>query len=335
MQNKVKIIADEMGNVIRQSSTSSEYGYVRLQHDRVTFGITGYENCQQLSTLLHGKLEDLQSLGLGSMETIPGRIIIKEQLAPFSQNDPDRDLKYAGDTGIICCVDGEPIYRTTFYVADATSQDVLIKMNNTQQVDNEVNESFMLLFVNCNFKELLKSTRNLIESNIKSQLIFYYAGLAAQELEHNNMAKEWYTIALKLKDGMNIFGGGPTRIFVLNNLSNLLFDLGEFQNCHNNCQDFLSLSSSFSKPFLHVFRVNNYYLSAASICNLYRDFNPAINQNNMLGQMKVFKIKKELHSALQHIDEAIRLTLEVVVNDGNYFLDDYKSVQKKIIELMS
>jgi hypothetical protein len=55
----------------------------------------------------------------------------------------------------------------------------------------------------------------------------------------------------------------------------------------------------------------------------------------MLGQMKVFKIKKELHSALQHIDEAIRLTLEVVVNDGNYFLDDYKSVQKKIIELMS
>ena len=140
MQSKVNIIADDMGNVIRQSSTSSDYGFVRLQQDRVTFGNNGWVKKSNISTLLHGKLEDLQSLGLGSMETITGRIVIKEQLTSFSQNDPDRDLKYAGDTGIICCVDGEPIYRKTFYVADATSQDVLVAHNNGDAI-KEANAS--------------------------------------------------------------------------------------------------------------------------------------------------------------------------------------------------
>ena len=134
MQSKVNIIADDMGNVIRQSSTSSDYGFVRLQQDRVTFGNNGWVKKSNISTLLHGKLEDLQSLGLGSMETIPGRIVIKEQLTSFSQNDPDRDLKYAGDTGIICCVDGQPIYRKTFYVADTTAEDVLLAHTNGSDI---------------------------------------------------------------------------------------------------------------------------------------------------------------------------------------------------------
>jgi hypothetical protein len=140
MQSKVNIVADDMGNVIRQSSTSSEYGFVRLQQDRVTFGNNGWVKKSNISTLLHGKLEDLQSLGLDTMATIPGRIVIKEQLTPFNQNNPDRDLKYAGDTGIICCVDGEPIYRKTFYVADAASQDVLVAHNNSDAI-KEANAS--------------------------------------------------------------------------------------------------------------------------------------------------------------------------------------------------
>jgi len=34
MQNQVNIIADDMGNVVRQSSSNSEYGYVRLTQKR-------------------------------------------------------------------------------------------------------------------------------------------------------------------------------------------------------------------------------------------------------------------------------------------------------------
>jgi hypothetical protein len=130
MQSKVNILADDMGNVVRQSNSNPEFGHVRLQQTRVTFGNTGWVKKSNISTLLHGKLEDLKEMGLESMNSLPGKIIIKEQLEPFNANDGDRDYKMAGDTGIVCCVDGQPIYRKTFYVADVTAQDVLIAHNN-------------------------------------------------------------------------------------------------------------------------------------------------------------------------------------------------------------
>lgn len=134
MQSKVNIIADDMGNVIRQSSTNSEYAHVRLEQQRVTFGNTGWVKKSVLSALLHGKLEDLQSLELENLKSLPGKIIVKESLEPFSKTDPDRDYKYAGNTGIICCQDGQPIYRKTFYVSDTTAEDVLVAHTNGQDI---------------------------------------------------------------------------------------------------------------------------------------------------------------------------------------------------------
>jgi hypothetical protein len=130
MQSKVNILADDMGNVVRQSNSNPEFGHVRLQQTRVTFGNSGWVKKSNISTLLHGKLEDLKDMGLELMDSLPGKIIIKEQLKAFSANNGDRDYKIAGQTGIICCVDGQPIYRKTFFVADATAQDVLIAHNN-------------------------------------------------------------------------------------------------------------------------------------------------------------------------------------------------------------
>ena len=42
MQKQVQILADDMGNVIRQSNNNSEYGYIRLQQSRVSFGTGGW-----------------------------------------------------------------------------------------------------------------------------------------------------------------------------------------------------------------------------------------------------------------------------------------------------
>ena len=134
MQTKVNIIADDMGNVIRQSSTNSEFGHIRLQQERVTFGNTNWVKRSVLSTLLHGKLSDLQSLGLTDKTTLPGKIVIKESLEPFNTTDAERDYKYAGETGIICCQDGQPIYRKTFYVTDTTAEDILVAHTNGQDI---------------------------------------------------------------------------------------------------------------------------------------------------------------------------------------------------------
>lgn len=130
MNSKVNIIADDKGNVVRQSNSNSEFGHVRLVQTRVTFGNSGWVKKSNISTLLHGKLEDLQEMNLEALEFLPGKIIIKEQLEAFNVNDGDRDLKMAGDTGIVCCVEGQPIYRKTFFVVDTTAQDVLIAHDN-------------------------------------------------------------------------------------------------------------------------------------------------------------------------------------------------------------
>lgn len=134
MQSKVNVCADDMGNVINQSKNNSEYGYVRLQQVRVTFGNNGWVKKSNVSTLLQGKVEDLQSLNFKAGDEIAGKIVIKEQLDPFNSNDPERDYKYAGDTGIVCCVDGQPIYRKAMFTADTTAQDVLIAHTNGQDI---------------------------------------------------------------------------------------------------------------------------------------------------------------------------------------------------------
>lgn len=134
MQNKVNIVADDMGNIIRQSSNNAEFGHIRLEQQRVVFGNSGWVKSTNRSTLLHGKMDDLQNLQLSVNTPLTGKIIVKESLTPFSNNDPDRDLKIAGETGIICAVDGEPIYRKTFFVADATAEDVLIAHTNGEAI---------------------------------------------------------------------------------------------------------------------------------------------------------------------------------------------------------
>ena len=148
MQNQVNIIADDMGNVIRQSNTNSEYGYVRLQQKRVTFGTnSSFVRSSNLSTLIHGKLEDLQEMNWKAGQSLAGKIQVREQLEAFSTNDPDRDYKYAGETGIICCVDGQPIYRKTFFTPDVNAQDVLLTHTNGADI-REANGSTSMLNAN-------------------------------------------------------------------------------------------------------------------------------------------------------------------------------------------
>jgi len=128
MQNKVQIVPDELGNVICMSN-NPEFGYVRLSQDshKVT---NGFVKKIPLSTLLHGELESLRSMDVQNKTELSGKIIVKEQLTPFSTENSDRDYKIAGNTGIICCVHGEPIYRKTFFTEDVTAENILLDHTN-------------------------------------------------------------------------------------------------------------------------------------------------------------------------------------------------------------
>ena len=91
MQGKVQIVADDSGAVIRQSKNNPDYGHVRLVQERVTFGNAGWVKRNVVSTLLHGTIEDLQETGIANQTTLPGKIVVKEQLTPFNEENPDRD----------------------------------------------------------------------------------------------------------------------------------------------------------------------------------------------------------------------------------------------------
>lgn len=126
MSNKVKVTGDEFGNVINLSENNPEYGYVRIEQQVNIVTEDGWFRPTKRSALLKGKVEDLKAGQFHIGMELPGKIIVKESLTPFNPVNPDQHLKIAGDTGIICRIDDQPIYRDTFYTMNPEAQDILI-----------------------------------------------------------------------------------------------------------------------------------------------------------------------------------------------------------------
>ena len=79
-------------------------------------------------------ISDLQANGYYAGQEIPGNIMIVESLEPFNKKNPERDYKIAGDTGIICKLEGSPIFRKTVYTLAANAEDVLVKHDNVAEL---------------------------------------------------------------------------------------------------------------------------------------------------------------------------------------------------------
>ena len=144
MQNQVEVLADDMGNVVRLSKNNPEYGYIRLGQQRSTITKNGWLTPKNLTTLVLGTTEDLTAYAKSLGKYLPGKIVVVESLEPFNSKDPDRDYKYAGDTGIICCQDGQPIYRKTEYTYDVDAQDILVEHTNGDAIRAANDSSFEL-----------------------------------------------------------------------------------------------------------------------------------------------------------------------------------------------
>jgi hypothetical protein len=135
MNSKVIVVADATTNsVISTSENNPEFGYVKLQQTRLVIEESGFMKPKSLSVLIHGTVSDLQKAGFYPGQELPGTICVRESLEPFNKTNPERDLKIAGNTGIVCTVDGQPIYRKTIYSAAANAEDVLIKHDNVDQL---------------------------------------------------------------------------------------------------------------------------------------------------------------------------------------------------------
>jgi hypothetical protein len=132
--SKVVVTADATGNVIGISKNNPEYGYVRVEQNVTQVNDRGWLRNVKRSALVKGKVSDLIEAGLNAGKTLPGKIVVVESFQPFNPENPDRDLKIAGDTGIICRVDDEPIYRQTFYTTNENAVDDLIMHTNADEI---------------------------------------------------------------------------------------------------------------------------------------------------------------------------------------------------------
>jgi len=134
MNSKVRVTADESGAVIKISDKNPEYGTVKVEQTKIVFKKFGWVQKKRLTALLHGSVEELKSMNFFSGQELTGNIIVIEQLEPFNSSDPDKDYKVAGDTGIVCSVDGQPIYRVTIYDPNSYSEDVLVQHTNGEDI---------------------------------------------------------------------------------------------------------------------------------------------------------------------------------------------------------
>ena len=135
MDSKVYVVGDPTTKtVVVQSKNNPAYGYVRVVQSRSLVGADGFFRKVEVPALIHGFVDDLQAQNYYMGQELPGRVVIRESLTPFNPESAQRDLKIAGDTGVVCKVNGQPIYRKTIYTDIATVEEVQIAHDNIDEI---------------------------------------------------------------------------------------------------------------------------------------------------------------------------------------------------------
>lgn len=127
-EKRPKVQANQKGELITLSPRNPLWGWIRVVQTRHVFDEeTGIVNTRFCSALLQGKVTDLEKLGLEDDMELDGKIIFKDTLTPYRSNSPEKDYKIAGKSGVVCSIDGQPIYRKYFYSPNPNAVDVFLQ----------------------------------------------------------------------------------------------------------------------------------------------------------------------------------------------------------------
>ena len=130
--NNLVTVRKENGATVRVSN-NPEYGYVVLEQIASELK-GGWISDKTLTTIIQGKTSVLESMDLS--KPLIGKIVVLESIKPFNDKQPERDLKYAGDTGIVCMDGDNPIYRKTEFTYDINKHSEFIKHTNGADIRN-------------------------------------------------------------------------------------------------------------------------------------------------------------------------------------------------------
>lgn len=134
MKSSVKVTADKAGNVISVSKNNPEWGHIRVEQTRMIVDDKGFARSTRISALIAGEVAALAAFGFTAGQELPGAIYVKESTTPFDSKTPERDLKIAGSTGVICKLGDEAIYRKNFYSENPLKLDETIEHTNSAEI---------------------------------------------------------------------------------------------------------------------------------------------------------------------------------------------------------
>ena len=75
MDSKVKVVADATTKLVINQSANPLFGYVRVVQNRVVIDDNGFMKRKEYSALIHGLIEDLQTVGYYDGMELNGKII--------------------------------------------------------------------------------------------------------------------------------------------------------------------------------------------------------------------------------------------------------------------
>lgn len=139
MDSKVKVLKNEDDSVLNISENNPDYAWVLVQQVRTVVDDSGFLRRKPITAVLPGLIDDMKAMNFYGGQELPGKILIKESLVPFNVKNPDRDLKIAGDTGIVCRLEGLPIYRKTYYSTKNNVEDIFVQHDNKDEIKSAFN----------------------------------------------------------------------------------------------------------------------------------------------------------------------------------------------------
>ena len=139
MNSKVLVVADATGAVINVSENNPEYGYVKLQQAKTVVDDNGFLRRTVLTSLILAPSDILKEMNYYGGQILPGTLVIEESLTPFNKKTPERDLKIAGKTGIVCRLDDQPIYRRVRYSESPDAVNKTIQHTNVEELREAYN----------------------------------------------------------------------------------------------------------------------------------------------------------------------------------------------------
>lgn len=137
--SKVRVTALNDGSIVN-ANEGTNLGYIRVEQDRWFCNKKGFLKKATVSALLLGDYTSLKSENFFNGQELSGKIVVKESLDAFNPVTPEKDYKYAGKTNVVCCLDGQPIYRKSFYNMDGTDTDEFISHNNSNAIKSATTE---------------------------------------------------------------------------------------------------------------------------------------------------------------------------------------------------